>query len=216
MVNLLERNEQTGRSMVEMLGVLAIIGVLSVGGIAGYSKAMTKFKITKTMDQVSMMVANIRTLYSGQRNYSGLATGNALDMGVVPAEMEGADSAVGANTLVNAFQGAVTIGTVNYNQQTASAFRVSYENMGQEACVQLITSSELPVAKDVTDRASSGFIGIQVSDAAPQGQNAPAFGNAAVKGAAAWDNMHLPVTPADAATTCATDDGYTTITWYYM
>ena len=41
MVNLLERNEQTGRSMVEMLGVLAIIGVLSVGGIAGYSKAMT-------------------------------------------------------------------------------------------------------------------------------------------------------------------------------
>ena len=36
MVNLLEKNEQTGRSMVEMLGVLAIIGVLSVGGIAGY------------------------------------------------------------------------------------------------------------------------------------------------------------------------------------
>lgn len=205
MVNLLEKNEQTGRSMVEMLGVLAIIGVLSVGGIAGYSKAMTKFKITKTMDQVSMTVANIRTLYSGQRNYNGLATANALDMGVVPAEMEGAT----VNTLVNAFQGAVTIGTVNYNNQKASAFRISYENMGQEACVQLITS-------DWGSGASSGFIGIQVSAAAPQGQNAPQFGNAAAKGAAAWDNMHLPVTPSDAATTCATDDGYTTITWYYM
>lgn len=205
MVNLLEKNEQTGRSMVEMLGVLAIIGVLSVGGIAGYSKAMTKFKITKTMDQVSMTVANIRTLYSGQRNYNGLATANALDMGVVPAEMEGAT----VNTLVNAFQGAVTIGTVNYNNQNASAFRISYENMGQEACVQLITS-------DWGSGASSGFIGIQVSAAAPQGQNAPAFGNAAAKGAAAWDNMHLPVTPSDAATTCATDSGYTTITWYYM
>lgn len=205
MVNLLEKNEQTGRSMVEMLGVLAIIGVLSVGGIAGYSKAMTKFKITKTMDQVSMTVANIRTLYSGQRNYNGLATANALDMGVVPAEMEGAT----VNTLVNAFQGAVTIGTVNYNNQNASAFRISYENMGQEACVQLITS-------DWGSGASSGFIGIQVSAAAPQGQNAPQFGNAAAEGAAAWDNMHLPVTPSDAATTCATDSGYTTITWYYM
>lgn len=205
MVNLLEKNEQTGRSMVEMLGVLAIIGVLSVGGIAGYSKAMTKFKITKTMDQVSMTVANIRTLYSGQRNYNGLATANALDMGVVPAEMEGAT----VNTLVNAFQGAVTIGTVNYNNQNASAFRISYENMGQEACVQLITS-------DWGSGASSGFIGIQVSAAAPQGQNAPQFNNAAAKGAAAWDNMHLPVTPSDAATTCATDSGYTTITWYYM
>lgn len=205
MVNLLEKNEQTGRSMVEMLGVLAIIGVLSVGGIAGYSKAMTKFKITKTMDQVSMTVANIRTLYSGQRNYNGLATANALDMGVVPAEMEGA----AANTLVNAFQGAVTIGTINYNNQNASAFRISYENMGQEACVQLITS-------DWGSGASSGFIGIQVSAAAPAGQNAPQFGNAAAKGAAAWDNMHLPVTPSDAAMTCATDSGYTTITWYYM
>ena len=40
---------QSGRSMIEMLGVLAIIGVLSVGGIAGYSKAMEKWKIIKTI-----------------------------------------------------------------------------------------------------------------------------------------------------------------------
>lgn len=38
---------QSGRSMVEMLGVLAIIGVLSVGSIAGYSKAMQKYKMNK-------------------------------------------------------------------------------------------------------------------------------------------------------------------------
>lgn len=100
MVNLLEKNEQTGRSMVEMLGVLAIIGVLSVGGIAGYSKAMTKFKITKTFDQVSMTVANIRTLYSGQRNYSGLKTSNAFNMGIIPAEMEGTTT----GTLVKLFR----------------------------------------------------------------------------------------------------------------
>lgn len=31
---------EKGRSMIEMLGVLAIVGVLSVGGIAGYSKAI--------------------------------------------------------------------------------------------------------------------------------------------------------------------------------
>ena len=31
---------ESGRSMVEMLGVLAIIGVLSVGGVAGYKSAM--------------------------------------------------------------------------------------------------------------------------------------------------------------------------------
>ena len=42
-----------GRSMIEMLGVLAIIGVLSVGGIAGYSKAMEKWKVTKAIDEYS-------------------------------------------------------------------------------------------------------------------------------------------------------------------
>ena len=35
---------EIGRSMIEMLGVLAIIAVLSVGGIAGYSKAIMKWK----------------------------------------------------------------------------------------------------------------------------------------------------------------------------
>ena len=36
-----------GRCMVEMLGVLAIIGVLSVGAIAGYGKAMFKYKLNR-------------------------------------------------------------------------------------------------------------------------------------------------------------------------
>ena len=42
-----EIKNESGRSMIEMLGVLAIIGVLSVGGIAGYSKAMMKYRINK-------------------------------------------------------------------------------------------------------------------------------------------------------------------------
>ena len=88
------KNEQNGRSMVEMLGVLAIIGVLSVGGIAGYSKAMTKFKINKSMDQISMLVANIRTLFSGQRNYSGLSNQNAISFGIIPGEMDGGGAVI--------------------------------------------------------------------------------------------------------------------------
>ena len=53
----------TGRSMLEMLGVLAIIGVLSVGGIAGYSKAMMKYKVNKAIEQVGIIAANIQSLY---------------------------------------------------------------------------------------------------------------------------------------------------------
>lgn len=45
-----------GRSMIEMLGVLAIIGVLSVGGIAGYSKAMEQFRINKAISEYSYLI----------------------------------------------------------------------------------------------------------------------------------------------------------------
>ena len=41
---------QLGRSMVEMLGVLAIIGVLSIGGIAGYRYAMQQIETNKVLD----------------------------------------------------------------------------------------------------------------------------------------------------------------------
>ena len=47
-----ELNE-SGRSMVEMLGVLAIIGVLSVGGIAGYTQAMRKYRANNLIDCAS-------------------------------------------------------------------------------------------------------------------------------------------------------------------
>ena len=50
-----------GRSMVEMLGVLAIIGVLSVGAIAGYSKAMFKYKLNKQTEQISTILYNSLT-----------------------------------------------------------------------------------------------------------------------------------------------------------
>ena len=51
--------QETGRSMVEMLGVLAIIGVLSVGGIAGYSKAMFKYKLNQTLDVLSHVFSRL-------------------------------------------------------------------------------------------------------------------------------------------------------------
>lgn len=53
------KHSQLGRSMIEMLGVLAIIAVLSVGGIAGFSKAMEKYKTTKLINEYSELVRNL-------------------------------------------------------------------------------------------------------------------------------------------------------------
>ena len=64
---------EKGRSMVEMLGVLAIIGVLSVGAISGYSKAMMKYKLNKQAEQLSTLI-NAGLYYAGQWNLSESAS----------------------------------------------------------------------------------------------------------------------------------------------
>ena len=45
--------QEQGRSMVEMLGVLAVVGVLSAGGIAGYTYAMDRHRTNEVLNEAS-------------------------------------------------------------------------------------------------------------------------------------------------------------------
>ena len=47
---MIKKKNESGRSMVEMLGVLAIIGVLSIGGIAGYTMSMRRHRANMILD----------------------------------------------------------------------------------------------------------------------------------------------------------------------
>lgn len=78
---------EKGRSMIEMLGVLAIIAVLTVGGIAGYSKAMYMFKMNKSIQQITEIVFNVRSLFANERDYKGMDVGFLVNMNLVPADM---------------------------------------------------------------------------------------------------------------------------------
>ncbi|MBR5130705.1 MAG: hypothetical protein IKV03_05740 [Alphaproteobacteria bacterium] len=50
---------QLGRSMTEMLGVLAIIGVLSISAIAGYSYAMTQHKTNNLINELNILATTV-------------------------------------------------------------------------------------------------------------------------------------------------------------
>ena len=79
-----------GRSMVEMLGVLAIIGVLSVGAIAGYSKAMMKYKLNKHAESFNTLINNaIKIGPDLSRAFSGSTFNNKIfyKLGLVPDGM---------------------------------------------------------------------------------------------------------------------------------
>lgn len=63
------KQNETGRSMVEMLGVLAIIGVLSIGGIAGYTMAMNRYRANEIIDVASKLSVVAQT--NGANGVSG-------------------------------------------------------------------------------------------------------------------------------------------------
>ena len=64
---------ESGRSMVEMLGVLAIIGVLSIGGIAGYTMAMNRYRANEIIDAASKVAIIAMTMNNGTGGQASLA-----------------------------------------------------------------------------------------------------------------------------------------------
>ena len=82
-------NTQSGRSMVEMLGVLAIIGVLSVGAIAGYSKAMMKYRLNKQAEQLTQLLNTITRFAHSFNNLTEITYlfPYLIKMNEVPKEM---------------------------------------------------------------------------------------------------------------------------------
>ncbi len=136
----MNKNNQSGRSMIEMLGVLAIIGVLSVGGIAGYSKAMMKFKINKTIDHVTQLSQNIRTLYARQKNYASLSHKVIRKANLAPDELFiDTDSDY---KMTNAFGGEFVVLGGQFGLKTdgdAKDFMFVLNKIPEEACIELLT-----------------------------------------------------------------------------
>ena len=144
------KNNENGRSMIEMLGVLAIIGVLSVGGIAGYSIAMMKYRTNKTIEQISMIVTNVRTLFGSQKNYKALGattTGSLIAKAkLFPDELLNGSTDIIENG--NPFGGAIELVAAARASKDnalctkcgdAKAFVVAFTNIPEEACMDLAT-----------------------------------------------------------------------------
>ena len=60
------KKNENGRSMIEMLGVLAIIGVLSVGGLYAYTTAMLKYRMNEVVHVASMMAVLAKGANAGE------------------------------------------------------------------------------------------------------------------------------------------------------
>ncbi|MBR3676427.1 MAG: type II secretion system protein [Alphaproteobacteria bacterium] len=154
---------QNGRSMIEMLGVLAIIGVLSVGGLAGYSKAMTRYKVNKTTEEVMLIANSIRSVYANKKNYETMncyinnSTGSFEGSGcallkevLYPEGMWDSDTGMS-----NLFGGTIQVGAFGRRiGNDKKAFIVLLNKLRQNDCINLAT---------VDWGSASGFISVGVN-----------------------------------------------------
>lgn len=127
---------QSGRSMIEMLGVLAIIAVLSVGGIAGYSKAMTKFKVNKTIDMITSAIVNTKTAFAHEKYYSALYDGVADNLNLLPKNRK---TPLGSS--INMWPWCdeeVSIDEAD-NNRIHKSFAIDVDRVSKEACLNLLS-----------------------------------------------------------------------------
>lgn len=99
---MMKRTNESGRSMVEMLGVLAIIGVLSVGGIAGYTMAMNRYRANEVIDMANKYAVVVFSAYEtnlalNRGTPNGFAIPSFASTGLVP----GGGSSVSGTTFTD-------------------------------------------------------------------------------------------------------------------
>ena len=155
----MDKNE-TGRSTLEILSILAIAILLTLGAFAGYSKAVVRYKANQVIDQVLSLSDNIRRHYAEQTSYAELNNQALIEQkSLLPTDIT-IDTE--NQQIRNPFNGQITVaaGQIGYSvsgiKNDQKAFLIKYAGLPREACVTVATY-------DWNAGPSSGLIGLRVS-----------------------------------------------------
>ncbi|MBO4520394.1 MAG: hypothetical protein J5787_04230 [Alphaproteobacteria bacterium] len=228
--------QESGRSMIEILGVLAVIGVLSVGGIAGYSHAMSKYKINKTIDQMQTMAQNIRTLFASQKNYEGVDSKANPKMLYAAGILTDENCPDGCSTTpINPYGGVIAIGfTKDDENHSKRGFAIAFSGLPSDVCTRLATqnwgdatSGLIAVEAKSTNVASISKDASIPGNEKPQNNNniALPFQKSVVAKVAPMEttgssvaltkNAAVPMSLSAATTGCGTGGNTSSLTLYY-
>lgn len=149
------KNNQLGRSMIEMLGVLSIIGVLSVGGFSLVKKMQNSYDTNKIMEEISSFTRRARRVIREYDTSSSLTLNEYINEGrAVPEGITlGTDNKfVGTANIVYDF-------ILNPSETTIknALFKINMTGVPEEICMQIANA-------DWGSVASSGFKGMKIGD----------------------------------------------------
>jgi len=79
-------NNESGRSLIEMLGVLALAGIVSFGAIAMYRTARLRQTRFIAEQELKTLAENAKIIYSGRQNYTGITKDFLIKTGALKVE----------------------------------------------------------------------------------------------------------------------------------
>ena len=149
------KNSENGRSMLEMMGVLAVIGVLSVGGLNMMTKMSNSRKVNAVMDEVGGLVTKARGIV---REYDPSLDGNNFakylyNSKAYPSELEwcgdNCDYFLGTDDVSYTIQ-------YTHSSSDKSLFKVEIDGLTTEMCMAVVTNNWGSVATNGFMKMTSG------------------------------------------------------------
>ena len=125
----MHNQDESGRSMVEMLGVLSIMGVIMYGAVAGINFGIDMYKINATYNEVEELAQSIVDLYSWSKTYKALSNKIICENDIYPLPCGG------SYTLTNEWGGNVCVGPITEGTE----FQITYTYVPYIACERLKT-----------------------------------------------------------------------------
>ncbi len=149
---MMKTNEQ-GRSMIEMLGVLAIIGVLSVGGFSLVNKMHNSYEVNQVIDITGELASRTRTVV---RNYDDSDDEDDSKKNTSMETFLRKAKAIPDIFLdADDFEFGDVKFTVQYLGDQIVTFAVKAENLTEEMCMEMVTTNW-------GGPGSSGFLGMSI------------------------------------------------------
>lgn len=138
---MLKSNNQ-GRTLIEVIGVLSIIGLVAAGILSTIASAFDKYKISRIGQQLIEVQKAVSQRYGADENYANVDISTLVNEKLAPSDMMRPND----NKLYHRFGGEVEI---NNALPGARAMRITFNDVPQKACIELVTMSW--INKDYTD-----------------------------------------------------------------
>ena len=128
------RSEQRGYTMIEVIALIAIVGLVTGGAVKALNKAFSRYKLTRANQQLVELQRNIDRRFVARPSYEGLSLELLHSENLLPKDMRYA-----GNKLYHRLSGEVKLNVGrNANGDDSSTYKISFSKLPKYACVELV------------------------------------------------------------------------------